>query len=52
MSVYETLGGPDVHFEPARKGDRVSGWHRMRRLLADAGKPDRPGLYVSRACRY
>ena len=42
----------DVHFEPARKGDRVSGWQRMRRLLADAGKPDRPGLYVSRACRY
>src|SRR5690606_40258784 len=41
-----------VHFEPARKGDRVSGWQRMRRLLADAGKPDRPGLYVSRACRY
>lgn len=41
-----------VHFEPAQKGDRVSGWQRMRRLLADAGKPDRPGLYVSRACRY
>ncbi len=41
-----------MHFEPARKGDRVSGWQRMRRLLADAGKPDRPGLYVSRACRY
>lgn len=24
----------------------------MRRLLADAGKPDRPGLDVSRAYRY
>ena len=24
----------------------------MRRLLADAGKPDVPGLYVSRSCRY
>lgn len=42
----------DVHFEPAQKGDRVSGWQRMRRMLADAGKPDRPGLYVSRNCRY
>lgn len=41
-----------VNFEPAQKGDRVSGWQRLRRLLADAGKPDRPGLYVSRSCRY
>ncbi len=41
-----------MHFEPAQKGDRVSGWQRMRRLLADAGKPDLPGLYVSRNCRY
>jgi hypothetical protein len=24
----------------------------MRRLLADAGKPDVPGLYASRACAY
>jgi hypothetical protein len=24
----------------------------MRRLLADAGKPDKPGLYVSRGCAY
>lgn len=24
----------------------------MRRLLNDAGKPDRPGLYVSRRCTY
>ena len=24
----------------------------MRRLLQDAGKPDRPGLYVSRLCSY
>lgn len=41
-----------VHFEPARKADPMSGWQRLRRLLADCGKPDRPGLYVSRACRY
>jgi hypothetical protein len=30
----------------------AAGWQRMRRLLADAGKPDVPGLYVSRACRF
>jgi hypothetical protein len=30
----------------------VPAWQRLRRLLADCGKPDRPGLYVSRACRY
>jgi hypothetical protein len=41
-----------VFFTPARKADRISGWQIMRRLLADAGKPDVPGLYVSRACSY
>lgn len=39
-------------FYPAKKGDRISGWQRMRRMLADAGKVDRPGLYVSRSCEY
>lgn len=34
------------------KADRVSGWNRMRRLLSHAGKPDRPGLYIARRCRY
>ena len=41
-----------VHFRPARKADRLSGWNIMRRLLEDAGKPDVPGLYISRACEY
>jgi hypothetical protein len=41
-----------VRFQPAKKADRVSGWQLLRRLLADAGKPDAPGLYVSRACAY
>ena len=41
-----------VYFQPARKADRMTGWNIMRRLLADAGKPDVPGLYVSRACEY
>ncbi len=46
---FQTAG---VRFEPARKADRLSGWQRLRRLLSHAGMPDRPGLYVSRACRY
>lgn len=41
-----------VYFSRAQKGDRLSGWQMMRRMLADAGKPDVPGLYVSRLCRY
>jgi hypothetical protein len=41
-----------VHFYPAKKADRISGWNIMRRLLADAGKPDVPGLYISRSCQY
>ncbi len=41
-----------VHFLPARKADRLTGWNIMRRLLSDAGKPDVPGLYVSRVCEY
>lgn len=41
-----------VSFHPARKADRMSGWATMRRLLADAGKPDVPGLYITRAAQY
>ncbi len=41
-----------VHFYPAKKSERVPGWQRMSRMLADAGKPDVPGLYISRACEY
>ncbi|MFC4593508.1 phage terminase large subunit [Sphingobium tyrosinilyticum] len=41
-----------VHFQPAQKADRLTGWNIMRRLLSDAGKPDVPGLYVSRVCEY
>lgn len=40
-----------VHFSKAQKGSRLAGWQTMRRLLADAGKPDLPGLYVSRSCQ-
>ena len=41
-----------VHWRRAHKGGRVHGWERMRTLLADAGKPDRPGLYMARNCAY
>ncbi len=45
-----TRGG--VRFYPAKKADRIGGWNVMRRLLSDAGKPDVPGLYISRGCTY
>lgn len=41
-----------VRFTPAKKADRLTGWNIMRRMLADAGKPDVPGLYISRGCTY
>jgi len=51
-SIAEEFARGGVTFFPARKADRISGWQRLRRLLADAGKPDRPGLYISRSCEY
>ena len=41
-----------VYFRRAGKGSRTHGWEKMRRLLADAGKPDVPGLYISRSSEY
>lgn len=49
-TIAAELRREGVLLEPARKGGRVAGWATMRRMLADAGKPDRPGLYVSRRC--
>lgn len=51
-SIAAEFAAKGVALLPARKGDRISGWQRMKRMLADAGKPDVPGLYVSRACEY
>jgi hypothetical protein len=51
-SIADEFRRERVYFSPAQKGSRVSGWQRMRTLLANAGKPDVLGLYVSRACRY
>lgn len=36
--------------QPTKKADRITGLQLMRRTMQDAGKPDVPGLYVSRGC--
>jgi hypothetical protein len=51
-SIADEFRGQGVIFHPAKKADRLTGWTRMKRLLGDAGKPDVPGLYVSRSCSY
>lgn len=51
-SIADEFRHRGVDLQPAQKGDRITGWQRMRRMLADAGKPDVPGLYVSRSCEY
>jgi len=51
-SIADEFRRCDVYFEPAGKGDRRHGWEIMRRMLADAGKPDVPGLYIARRCEY
>jgi len=49
-SIANEFSRCGVFFQPARKADRLTGWNIMRRLLAAAGQPDVPGLYISRAC--
>ncbi|MGO1541402.1 MAG: phage terminase large subunit [Luteimonas sp.] len=51
-SIANEFQQAGVRFARARKSDRMTGWNRMRKLLANAGKPDMAGLYVSAACRY
>lgn len=51
-SIADEFNRKGVLFYPARKADRLTGWNIMRRLLSDAGKPDKPGLYISRTCEY
>ena len=45
-SIADEFKQCDVHFWPAAKGDRRSGWERMRRLLEATGEPDVPGLCI------
>ncbi|MCW5601813.1 phage terminase large subunit [Nitrosomonas sp.] len=51
-SIADEFRRCGVKFTGATKGRRLHGWQKMARMLADAGKPDMPGLYVSRSCRY
>lgn len=51
-SIADEFKRCGVTFTGATKGRRLHGWQKMARMLADAGKPDVPGLYVSRLCRY
>lgn len=51
-SIADEFRRGGVFFTEAKKADRMTGWNIMRRLLSDAGKPDVPGLYISRACEY
>jgi hypothetical protein len=51
-SIADEFHRAGVHFSKAGKADRISGWQKMKRLLTDAGKLDKAGLYVSRACTY
>ena len=50
-TIADEFAQSRVILKPARKGDRVTGWTRMRTLLAQAGSTE-PGLYISRACTY
>lgn len=50
ISIAAEFKKEGIRFNPAQKGDRVSGWEIMRRMLADAGSPDRSGLYIARNC--
>ena len=51
-SIANEFKKAGVTFWQAKKADRVSGWEIMRRMLQDAGSPDKPGLYVARNCEY
>lgn len=50
-SIADEFRKAGVNFHRAQKGGRIAGWQKMRRMLADAGKPDKPGLYISRKCQ-
>ncbi|MEX0681269.1 MAG: terminase family protein [Balneolales bacterium] len=51
-SIADEFKREGVYFKKAKKADRKSGWEIMRRMLQDAGKPDKPGLYIARNCEY
>ena len=42
-SIADEFARGGVYFQPAKKTGRITGWQKMKRMLADAGKPDKPG---------
>lgn len=51
-SIADELRRGGVYLERAGKADRISGWQTMKRLLMDAGKADKAGMYIARSCSY
>lgn len=51
-SIADEFRKCGVHFQPAHKHDRVSGWEALRTMMQNAGAPDRPGFYAARNCEY
>ncbi len=49
-SIGEELRAHGVFLRPAGKADRKTGWERLRALFSGAGRPDVPGLYITRQC--
>jgi hypothetical protein len=50
-SIARAFREAGVYFQKVGKGYRVVGWEKMRTFLKQAGSPDRPGLFISRACK-
>jgi hypothetical protein len=48
-SIADEFQYAGVHFQRCGKADRISGWQTVKRSLANAGKPDMAGLFISRA---
>lgn len=51
-SLADEFAAFGVTLRPAQKGRRVLGWQKLLRMMADAGQRDKPGLYISRRCKY
>ena len=51
-SIAAAFAAAGVHFDRAHKGGRVSGWARLKQLLADASEVGKAGMYISRSCHY
>ena len=52
QTIADEFREAGIRFSPARKGSRAAGWSLMRTMLSHAGEREKPGLYVSRNCRF